>query len=1426
METFHLTSLLILSWITLVNFVVGLPDLRDNSRVPVTVQASEEAVLTCNVKQLENNTVIWKRIKNGRADVLTAGNLRVTSDSRYSVLHTEESSEWMLVIASTRMSDGGQYVCEVNSSPTVRVFMLLIVTAVNSLPLPIATPFALTHNFTDCCIMKNVPELCLGFCSLQNIVLGNTGTTSHECEDHLGNIAFCMADGKNHEPCCIREHIPEACREVCRGEYTLQSASVLHHYACSHYSSATLACIAQGVELLPGPPSDVVLEPISDSEIKVKWNLPADNQDSITHYILNVTELKEFDEMDVTVDVDGPMGEEEEYFPTDGTMPPEKPKIEREGRKKTLVEKFTEIKINGTETSTVLKELKPYTMYEVYLISVNGHGSSLPSYKLRALTLMPKADRPPTAKTNVSLPQLPNIRVCCEKQNVPMENCIDRFCDPLEADDINLTDMMICAPWVSITLPCLTQGRDHTPCCIQRGLPSVCLNLCHGNITRIDYQYFQCLPYMDIFSNCLMEGYGVLASAPKDLSIHHVSAHWAILHWQPPNELAETVNSYTVHYRSLSSDEGEGFYIAIPNTQSPYLLNSLLPNHDYEVFVRAANDYGVSQASARVLFHTDKVRKPIMGQTPSSNPGYNMTECCLQSGVAKACLPLCNFHARLSEVKGLVPTCIEDLHKMLRCGAGGRNHVPCCKERGVHTPCLELCAGAITRSATSVASSCVADLINIVECMEEGTDYLPGPVTDFETLNVNSSVVQLEWKPPKDSNVTGYEVFYEIWKDEASRKSIRVNETSTVITDLDPHNVYAFYVLAVNDYGSSTPSSIVHLNLSYITEGAKKKGAPSAPEALSVREKNITSITLIWLPPAYTHPLDHLRYKLYYQSGNQSFPNSLTTTSLGVQLHDLQPNTEYEIYVTALTDQGESLPAETLSVWTDAAYPAYVEVPHIHPSTSIEEGSNMTVLCVAMGTPIPVVSVFVNGIIYAQQTTRHMVAVIPNVTKEMDTVVCHAENGYGMGMQASKSLQISFAPVIYNPDNVKTTVGQTAMLTCLVTAHPEPLMVWWKDVEGSREIVNGDNHLVRTVQDEMGSYSMHLTIVNVSAEDDGTYYCRAENNYGKATQATNLKVQVLPSFEPSNIRDCCIAQQVIPECMDACTLDVNIEAIVSRSRCIPEIHKLMYCAADGSDHRRCCLGWGVPRRCIGWCQGKAIHHGAMCILVWSKQILSCFVEGKDLLPGPPQNLHVIRINNSAARVMWDPPLKNPHTVDYYKVTWKKTSPGRSIKYHNETHQPEMIIEGMELGATYEFSVKAINRRGSSVPSPILKMIMNGEVGYESFSASNSEQVGLAVGLVIAIIVVGIMAAVIYLHYRRRYVHKSPGGVSFENPSYMKDGTSDAVQISNALESNGGVRSNDGWKSEPLHATEMNSSGHYEELRNETSSGLKHSKEIL
>lgn len=67
----------------------------------------------------------------------------------------------------------------------------------------------------------------------------------------------------------------------------------------------------------------------------------------------------------------------------------------------------------------------------------------------------------------------------------------------------------------------------------------------------------------------------------------------------------------------------------------------------------------------------------------------------------------------------------------------------------------------------------------------------------------------------------------------------------------------------------------------------------------------------------------------------------------------------------------------------------------------------MTILCLALGNPTPTISLYVGGHLVRQETSRHMVTVIHNVTTDMSTVSCFADNGYGVPMQASKKINIS-----------------------------------------------------------------------------------------------------------------------------------------------------------------------------------------------------------------------------------------------------------------------------------------------------------------------------------------------------------------------------------------------------------------------------------
>lgn len=127
-------------------------------------------------------------------------------------------------------------------------------------------------------------------------------------------------------------------------------------------------------------------------------------------------------------------------------------------------------------------------MYEITVTSLNTHGSSLPSYSVRSLTLSPGNMK----STKVSqTPQLPDIKSCCANKGIVHKTCVNKLCDPAVADTVEITDLMICAPWAADTFSCLTNGLDHTPCCKARGLPELCQQLCTGNVSSIDFNFFK-----------------------------------------------------------------------------------------------------------------------------------------------------------------------------------------------------------------------------------------------------------------------------------------------------------------------------------------------------------------------------------------------------------------------------------------------------------------------------------------------------------------------------------------------------------------------------------------------------------------------------------------------------------------------------------------------------------------------------------------------------------------------------------------------------------------------------------------------------------------------------------------------------------------------------------------------------------------------
>lgn len=139
-----------------------------------------------------------------------------------------------------------------------------------------------------------------------------------------------------------------------------------------------------------------------------------------------------------------------------------------------------------------------------------------------------------------------------------------------------------------------------------------------------------------------------------------------------------------------------------------------------------------------------------------------MTACCTEAELSTVCMPLCSYDANMTDIKLLAGVCSTEFHKLLKCGAGGRNHGACCSRRGVPSACLSLCSGVIVDSLIVTATTCIPYIGNIALCFEEGTELLPGPVSELHTTSVDDNSISIQWEAPSDgSNVTEYIVNYQ-----------------------------------------------------------------------------------------------------------------------------------------------------------------------------------------------------------------------------------------------------------------------------------------------------------------------------------------------------------------------------------------------------------------------------------------------------------------------------------------------------------------------------------------------------------------------------------------------------------------------------------------------------------------------------------------
>lgn len=85
---------------------------------------------------------------------------------------------------------------------------------------------------------------------------------------------------------------------------------------------------------------------------------------------------------------------------------------------------------------------------------------------------------------------------------------------------------------------------------------------------------------------------------------------------------------------------------------------------------------------------------------------------------------------------------------------------------------------------------------------------------------------------------------------------MNVSETAATVSDLKNDQLYNFFVISMNEQGTSLPSSVLTINVTTESDTVGVAGVSSAPHSLVLDAKTATSLTVVWQPPELAHPTD------------------------------------------------------------------------------------------------------------------------------------------------------------------------------------------------------------------------------------------------------------------------------------------------------------------------------------------------------------------------------------------------------------------------------------------------------------------------------------------------------------------------------------------------------------------------------------------
>ncbi|XP_054547438.1 immunoglobulin superfamily DCC subclass member 3-like isoform X2 [Talpa occidentalis] len=365
---------------------------------------------------------------------------------------------------------------------------------------------------------------------------------------------------------------------------------------------------------------------------------------------------------------------------------------------------------------------------------------------------------------------------------------------------------------------------------------------------------------------------------------------------------------------------------------------------------------------------------------------------------------------------------------------------------------------------------------------------------------------------------------------------------------------------------------------------------------------------------------------------------------------------------------------------------------HQHPeSVEVEPGGVARFQCLIRGVPEPSISWEHNGT--ALNTANHRVTLLPggilHITSvsqaDVGTYRCVACNVANTRHSQDAQLTLSVGSprllqepeILSGPQNLTLTVHQTAVLECIATGHPRPLVSWSRldgrsiGVEGIQVLGTGN-----------------LMISDVSVQHSGVYVCAA-NRPGTRVRRTAqgiLLVQAPPEFVqwPQSLSKppgssaifTCVAQGV-PEPRLVWLKNGKVLSPGENIRLTHNNSTLMLAGVSAEDE--------AIYQCVA--ENSAGSNQASARLA---------VRGDPEPPPAPRGLRAMALSTSAIHVSWEPPPSNRDIVGYVLHLRPAGEPGGpELQEAVDKGTFEHVFSDLEPATAYTIHLRAYSAEGAS-----------------------------------------------------------------------------------------------------------------------------------